>query len=64
MRPLFPVSICAVLALVALSACTTTTGVDRLAATSETLDPSQVRMLPDNPYLAVKPADTEVADKR
>ena len=54
MRPLFPVSPAAVLALMALTACVT--GVDPIEATSETLDPSQVRMLPDNPLQAPQPA--------
>ena len=54
MRPLTPVALSVVLALVALTACTTTSvAADPPAGTtSETFDPSQVRMLPDNPLQA------------
>ena len=51
MRPLVPVSMSTVLALVALTGGTTTSAAaDRATATtSETFDPSQPRMLPGNP---------------
>jgi hypothetical protein len=48
MRPLVPVSVTAVLTLMALSACVAGAGD---ATPLENFDPSQVRMLPDNPYL-------------
>jgi hypothetical protein len=47
MRPLIPVSVTAVLTLMALSDCAAT---GAGATPLENFDPSQVRMLPDNPY--------------
>ncbi len=54
MRPLCPVSLSAVFALMALSAC----AAGGNAVPLENFDPSQVRMLPDNPYFPLPPAET------
>lgn len=57
MRPRLTIHLCAALALVALGACSTTSSDRYAGAMPETLDPSQVRMLPDNPLEAVRPAE-------
>ena len=60
MRPLCPVSLSAVFALMALSACASGGN----AVPLENYDPSQVRMLPDNPYFPLPAAGTASLGKR
>ncbi len=60
MRPLCPVSLSAFFALIALNACVAGGN----AAPLENFDPSQVRMLPDNPYFPLPAAETASLGKR
>jgi len=53
MRRSFPLAPSAVLALALLGGCADTTS-RATGAPAENVDPSQVRMLPDNPYQSVR----------
>jgi hypothetical protein len=54
MRLSFPFAASAALALALLGGCADTTS-RAIGGPSENVDPSQVRMLPDNPYQSVRP---------
>lgn len=63
MRPLVPVTLTALLAMTALGGCAAGAA-EWTAPPLENFDPSQVRMLPDNPYQTARPAEAAGAAKR